>query len=61
MAGPLRICIVDDEQIVCERLQPVLENNGFLVESFTDSKPAMERLSEKPFDESRSAGLEPLL
>ncbi len=50
MAGPLRICIVDDEQIVCERLQPVLENNGFLVESFTDSKPAMERLSEKPFD-----------
>ncbi len=50
MAGPIEICIVDDEQIVCERLQPVLEKNGFLVESFTDSKAAMERLSEKKFD-----------
>ncbi len=41
---------MDDEQIVCERLQPVLEKNGFLVESFTDSKAAMDRLSEKTFD-----------
>jgi DNA-binding NtrC family response regulator len=49
-ARQIEICIVDDEQIVCERLQPVLENNGFLVESFTDSKAAMERLSEKEFD-----------
>jgi DNA-binding NtrC family response regulator len=50
MARQIKICIVDDEQIVCERLQPVLENSGFLVESFTDSKAAMERLSEKEFD-----------
>jgi len=50
MARQIKICIVDDEQIVCERLQPVLENNGFLVESFTDSKEAMERLSEGEFD-----------
>jgi DNA-binding NtrC family response regulator len=50
MGGPIEICIVDDEQIVCERLQPVLEKNGFLVESFTDSKAAMERLSGKKFD-----------
>jgi len=50
MARPIEICIVDDEQIVCERLQPVLEKNGFLVESFTDSKAAMARLSEKQFD-----------
>lgn len=50
MAGPIEICIVDDEQIVCERLQPVLEKNGFLVESFTDSKAAMARLAEKRFD-----------
>jgi len=41
---------VDDEQIVCERLQPVLEKNGFLVESFTDSQAARERLSKKKFD-----------
>ena len=50
MAGPVEVCIVDDEQIVCERLQPVLEKNGFLVESFTDSKSARERLSQKKFD-----------
>jgi len=50
MAGPVEICIVDDEQIVCERLQPVLEKNGFLVESFTDSQAARERLSQKKFD-----------
>jgi len=50
MARQIKICVVDDEQIVCERLQPVLENSGFLVESFTDSKVAMERLSEQQFD-----------
>ena len=49
-ATPVEVCIVDDEQIVCERLQPVLEKNGFSVESFTDSKGAMDRLSEKKFD-----------
>ena len=47
---PIEICIVDDEQIVCERLQPVFEKNGFLVESFTDSKAARERLAQKKFD-----------
>jgi len=50
MPRPVEICIVDDEQIVCERLQPVLEKNGFLVESFTDSTAAMARLSEKAFN-----------
>jgi DNA-binding NtrC family response regulator len=50
MARPVEICIVDDERIVCQRLQPVFEKSGFLVEAFTDSKAAMERLSEKPFD-----------
>jgi DNA-binding NtrC family response regulator len=50
MARQINICIVDDEQIVCERLQPVLENSGFVVESFTDSKAALERLSQQEFD-----------
>jgi DNA-binding NtrC family response regulator len=50
MARPIEICVVDDEQIVCDRLRPVLEKNGFPVESFTDSKVAMERLSTKKFD-----------
>jgi DNA-binding NtrC family response regulator len=50
MVRPIEICIVDDERIVCERLQPVFEKNGFLVESFTDSSAARERLSQKQFD-----------
>jgi DNA-binding NtrC family response regulator len=47
---PLQLCIVDDERIVCERLQRVFEKHGFLVETFTDSKAAGERLSQKEFD-----------
>lgn len=50
MFRPIEICIVDDERIVCERLQPVFEKNGCLVETFTDSQAAMERLSHKAFD-----------
>ena len=50
MVEPIEICVVDDEEIVCERLQSLLEKNGFLVESFTDSKTAKQRLSEKKFD-----------
>ena len=50
MAKTLEICVVDDEQIVCERLGPVLEKSGFNVESFTDSEKALRRLGEKSFD-----------
>ena len=50
MVEPIEICVVDDEEIVCERLQSLLEKNGFLVESFTDSKTAKQRLAEKKFD-----------
>lgn len=49
MTKVVKVCIVDDEQIVCERLQPVLEKNGFVVESFTSSRAAMERLAEEAF------------
>ena len=44
------ICVVDDEQIVCERLKPLLEKSGYQVETYTDSKSALERLSKKKFD-----------
>lgn len=46
----LRICVIDDEKIVCERLQPILERGGFYVETFTDSSAALKRISEKSFD-----------
>jgi DNA-binding NtrC family response regulator len=50
MSRQLEICIVDDERIVCDRLQPVMEKNGFAVETFTESASAQKRLGEKRFD-----------
>ena len=50
MSRQIEICIVDDEQIVCERLRPMLEKNGFAVETFTDGASAKARLGEKQFD-----------
>lgn len=42
--------MLDDEPIVCERLKDHLENSGFQVETFTESRQAMDRLVEKAFD-----------
>jgi len=46
----LRVMIVDDEPIVGKRLTPTLTKHGFLVESFTDPRKALERLQEEEFD-----------
>jgi DNA-binding NtrC family response regulator len=50
MGDPLKICVVDDEQIVCERLKPILEKSGFTVETYMDGASALKRLSEATFD-----------
>ena len=50
MTRPMKIGVIDDEMIVCERLRPMLEKNGFHVETFTDSKTALERISEERFN-----------
>jgi DNA-binding NtrC family response regulator len=50
MTFPGRVLIVDDEQIVCERLKPPLERLGLEVETFTDSTAAAERLRHRRFD-----------
>jgi DNA-binding NtrC family response regulator len=50
MAEPLKICVVDDEQIVCERLKPILEKSGFNVETYNEGTSALKRLSETTFD-----------
>jgi len=50
MGKAISVCVVDDEKIVCERLQPVLEKGGLEVETFTDSGAALKRLSERNFD-----------
>ncbi|RJQ65135.1 MAG: response regulator [Desulfobacteraceae bacterium] len=49
MKNAKSVLVIDDEPIVCERLQPVLEKEGFLVEAFTQSDAAVARLQEKPF------------
>ena len=50
MKNRTEVLVLDDEEIVCERLKAHLENNGFQVETFTESQRAMDRLMEKTFD-----------
>jgi DNA-binding NtrC family response regulator len=45
-----RVLVLDDEAIVCERLQPALERVGFIVETFTDSQAAVDRVAQQRFD-----------
>ena len=46
----LNICIIDDEIVVCKRLQQYLSKAGHEVETFVDSRSAIVRLDEKTFD-----------
>ncbi len=50
MSSRGEILVLDDEPIVCERLQENLQKNGFVVETFTESQAAIDRLSRKRFD-----------
>jgi len=45
-----KIIIIDDERIVCNMAQKVLENEGYEVETFTDSQLALERIKNERFD-----------
>lgn len=49
MEQQLEILVLDDEEVVCTRLKPALEKNGYRVETFTDSRLAKQRLDEHPF------------
>jgi DNA-binding NtrC family response regulator len=44
------VLVLDDETIVCERIKEHLGKKGFLVETFTESPKAIERLAAKTFD-----------
>jgi DNA-binding NtrC family response regulator len=46
----LDICIIDDEVVVCKRLQQFLGKAKHNVETFVDSSSAIKRLDEKNFD-----------
>jgi DNA-binding NtrC family response regulator len=49
-ANKLRIMVLDDEAIVCKRLKPALEKQGYEVDAFTQSSDAMEQLKEVEYD-----------
>jgi len=49
MQQQLEILVLDDEEVVCTRLKPALEKNGYRVETFTDSRLAKQRLEEHQF------------
>lgn len=46
---PTRVLILDDESIVCKRLQPFLEKKGYHVEAFYQSPHALRRFMKSPF------------
>jgi DNA-binding NtrC family response regulator len=50
MRRQVRVILLDDEPIVCERLKPALEKIGFYVEAFTKSQDVIDRFSEEKFD-----------
>jgi DNA-binding NtrC family response regulator len=50
MGTHLKILILDDEPIVCARLKPALEKEGYSIETFTDSTAARQRIGEESFD-----------
>jgi DNA-binding NtrC family response regulator len=47
---PLDLCIIDDEVVVCKRLQQYFGKAKHNVETFVDSTSAVKRISEKRFD-----------
>ncbi len=49
-ATKLKIMVLDDEPIVCKRLKPALEKQGYEVETFTQSSDAMEQLKHVNYD-----------
>lgn len=46
---PTRVLILDDESIVCKRLEPFLEKKGYHVETFYQSPHALRRFMKSPF------------
>jgi DNA-binding NtrC family response regulator len=46
----LKILVIDDEPIVCERIKSSLEKFGIDVETFTESKSALKRITEEKFN-----------
>ncbi len=50
MRDPVEVMVLDDEEVVCERLKAHLEKKDYRVETFTESQGALDRLATKRFD-----------
>lgn len=50
MGKQIEVLVLDDEQIVCERLKDYLEKRDVIVETFNESQHALKRIEEKSFD-----------
>ncbi|MEW6387457.1 MAG: response regulator [Thermodesulfobacteriota bacterium] len=46
----LKIMVLDDEPIVCNRLKPALEKLGYEVDTFTQSIDAMQKIQSTVYD-----------
>jgi DNA-binding NtrC family response regulator len=46
----LRILVLDDEPIVCKRLKPALEKQGYEVDAFTESAAALDQIRQTDYD-----------
>lgn len=45
-----KVMVIDDEKIVGDMAKMSLEQDGYIVETFLNAGPALERLKEEPFD-----------
>lgn len=50
MTEKLRVLLIDDEEIVCKRLKPVIEKMGCQIEAYQEPKAAVQRMEEEVFD-----------
>jgi len=46
---PIRIAVIDDELVVCQRIKQIFRKSSFEIETFVKGIPALRRLREKPF------------
>ncbi len=47
--GKIRLAVIDDEPIVCQRLRQIFRKKAFEMETFGAAEPALQRAAENPF------------
>ncbi len=45
-----KIIVIDDEKIVCDMAKKILENEGYEVDTFTDSQAALDKIKNQRYD-----------